>query len=166
MKLIAFPFAGGNKYSFDFLRPYLKSNKMALRVLEYPGRGQRIMEPAARSLPTSPHTLSNQYNSTIKVLFYKKKSKGCAKSPDFVPIPISNQYKSPISTGFSRGCFLRQHDRFVECWDVKNAIGNYRSPRKRECLACAHKKMPFSRRCVLRQHDKFVDYWNVKNDRG
>ena len=41
MKIIAFPFAGGNKYSFDFVRRMIAKR---MTVLEYSGRGQRIKE--------------------------------------------------------------------------------------------------------------------------
>ncbi len=45
MKIIAFPFAGGNTYSFNFLSNFLGPQGMSLVVLEYPGRGIRIREP-------------------------------------------------------------------------------------------------------------------------
>jgi surfactin synthase thioesterase subunit len=44
MKIIVFPFAGGSKYSFSFLKQVLPSC-LDLVVLEYPGRGARISEP-------------------------------------------------------------------------------------------------------------------------
>ena len=50
MSIIAFPFAGGNRYSFEFLRPYLEEGGVELKVLEYPGRGRRIREPLLASL--------------------------------------------------------------------------------------------------------------------
>jgi len=49
MKIIAFPFAGGNKYSFDFLKKMLPKR---MAVLEYSGRGQRIREPLKDDLKT------------------------------------------------------------------------------------------------------------------
>ncbi|WP_271730053.1 thioesterase II family protein [Aquimarina algiphila] len=44
MKVIAFPFAGGNMYSFNFLKDILFKKGIELKVLEYPGRGQRMRE--------------------------------------------------------------------------------------------------------------------------
>ncbi|WP_209405585.1 thioesterase II family protein [Pseudozobellia sp. WGM2] len=49
MKIIAFPYAGGNKYSYDFLKPYLKK-KMVLEVFENPGRGKRVLEKSLDSI--------------------------------------------------------------------------------------------------------------------
>lgn len=46
MKIITFPFAGGNKYSFNFL----KHEAIKLKALEYPGRGQRISEPLLNNI--------------------------------------------------------------------------------------------------------------------
>ncbi len=42
LNVIAFPFAGGNKYAFDFLKPGLHASDVSLQVLEYPGRGARM----------------------------------------------------------------------------------------------------------------------------
>lgn len=50
MKVIAFPFAGGNCYSFEFLRPHLDKRGIELSVLEYPGRGRRIKERLSHSI--------------------------------------------------------------------------------------------------------------------
>jgi len=44
MKIIALPFAGGNKYSFNLLTKELIKNSISLDVIEYPGRGQRFQE--------------------------------------------------------------------------------------------------------------------------
>lgn len=39
MKVIAFPFAGGDKYSYNFLKPYLFENGISMECFDYPGRG-------------------------------------------------------------------------------------------------------------------------------
>jgi external thioesterase TEII len=44
MKILAFPFAGGNRYSFTFLKRWLPKDTKLI-VLEYPGRGLRHKEP-------------------------------------------------------------------------------------------------------------------------
>jgi external thioesterase TEII len=49
MKIIAFPFAGGNRYSFTFLKRWLPKD-FDLVVLEYPGRGLRHKEPLLTDL--------------------------------------------------------------------------------------------------------------------
>ncbi len=49
MKIIAFPFAGGHKYSFPFLRQLLPA-KYDFSVIEYPGRGSRVNEDLISSL--------------------------------------------------------------------------------------------------------------------
>ncbi len=50
MKIFAFPFAGGNKYSFNFLKKYIAPYNIELIVLEYPGRGLRMKEPLLESI--------------------------------------------------------------------------------------------------------------------
>lgn len=50
MKIIAFPFAGGNKYSFNFLKKYIAPYNIELIVLEYPGRGLRMKDPLLESI--------------------------------------------------------------------------------------------------------------------
>ncbi len=49
MKILAFPFAGGHKYSFDFLKPHMNQH-MFFEVLEYAGRGNRISEKPIDSI--------------------------------------------------------------------------------------------------------------------
>lgn len=44
MKIFAFPFAGGNKYSFDPIRKRLPEY-LTMEVVEYSGRGTRVAEP-------------------------------------------------------------------------------------------------------------------------
>ncbi|MCB0644650.1 MAG: thioesterase [Phaeodactylibacter sp.] len=44
MKIFAFPFAGGNKYSYDPLRKRLPEY-LTMEVIEYSGRGTRVAEP-------------------------------------------------------------------------------------------------------------------------
>ena len=43
MKILAFPFAGGNKHSLSFLRRFVPK-EIELITLDYPGRGTRIQE--------------------------------------------------------------------------------------------------------------------------
>lgn len=43
-KVIAFPFAGGNKYSFQPLKTELRKGGVDMIVLELPGRGARVRE--------------------------------------------------------------------------------------------------------------------------
>jgi len=50
MKVIIFPFAGGNKYSFNYLKDNLSIENIELIVIEYPGRGDRINEPLKNSI--------------------------------------------------------------------------------------------------------------------
>jgi surfactin synthase thioesterase subunit len=51
MKIIAFPFAGGNKFSYEFLNKIIPPH-INMTVLEYPGRGMRIREPLLDNLET------------------------------------------------------------------------------------------------------------------
>jgi len=50
MKIIAFPFAGGNIYSFRFLENELLAKGISIEVIEYPGRGNRIVEPLSENI--------------------------------------------------------------------------------------------------------------------
>lgn len=50
MNIIAFPFAGGSVYSYNFLKPLLDQQGISLHVIEYKGRGNRIQEPLMYSL--------------------------------------------------------------------------------------------------------------------
>src|SRR6056297_3046515 len=43
-KVIAFPFAGGNKHCYDFLKNHVSSQNVEIHTMEYPGRGSRIKE--------------------------------------------------------------------------------------------------------------------------
>ncbi len=49
MKIIFIPFAGGTKYSYDFLKKYLNSS-FYFEVLELPGHGSRMNEPLLYNL--------------------------------------------------------------------------------------------------------------------
>jgi len=44
MKIICLPFAGGNKYSYTKLKPFL-NKEIDFVTLELPGRGARSLEP-------------------------------------------------------------------------------------------------------------------------
>ncbi len=44
MKIIAFPFAGGNRHSLSFMKKFLPK-EIELIIMDYPGRGSRINEP-------------------------------------------------------------------------------------------------------------------------
>lgn len=50
MKVIAFPFAGGNKYSYNFLNSFLAPFNISMEVFEYSGRGDRINESLCDSI--------------------------------------------------------------------------------------------------------------------
>jgi surfactin synthase thioesterase subunit len=50
MKVIAFPFAGGNVNSFNFFKSFFKNREIEFKTIEYPGRGNRIREKFMNSL--------------------------------------------------------------------------------------------------------------------
>jgi len=58
-------FAGGNCYSFVFLRKYLESH-FELCPLELPGRGKRMTEPLLKSKPDAINDLFQQIKSLRK----------------------------------------------------------------------------------------------------
>ena len=49
MTIIAFHYAGGNRYSYDFLKPYLNGD-IEIEVFENRGRGKRILEDPLESV--------------------------------------------------------------------------------------------------------------------
>lgn len=62
MQIFLLHFAGGNKYSFDFLKGYLKSD-IQLFPLELPGRGQRFGEPFVFDIDAAATDYVNQIKS-------------------------------------------------------------------------------------------------------
>ena len=50
MKIIAFPFAGGDKHAFNFLKKGLTERSITLTVLECKGRGSRIKEQFSETI--------------------------------------------------------------------------------------------------------------------
>ncbi len=65
MKIIAFPFAGGNKYAYTFLNALLAPLDISMDVLEYPGRGDRIKESFCTSIEAILEDLFPQVLQTI-----------------------------------------------------------------------------------------------------
>jgi external thioesterase TEII len=65
MKVIAFPFAGGNKHSFDFLKNILSRAGISLVVIEYPGRGTRFSEGLRTSLEDIVNDAAVQLDKVI-----------------------------------------------------------------------------------------------------
>ena len=61
MKVIAFPFAGGNRYSFSMIKKVLPA-AINFTVLEYPGRGLRMSE----SLMTNLDAIINDAYQSVK----------------------------------------------------------------------------------------------------
>jgi external thioesterase TEII len=62
MQIFLLHFAGGNKYSFDFLKGYSKSD-IQLFPLELPGRGQRFGEPFVLDIDSATADYVNQIKS-------------------------------------------------------------------------------------------------------
>lgn len=48
-QLILLHFAGGNSYSYDFLKKYFKNTNIEMHALELPGRGKRHNEPLIKN---------------------------------------------------------------------------------------------------------------------
>jgi len=63
--LLAFPFAGGNSYSYNFLKPLLPGN-IHLETLEYPGRGKRSKTALVNQMDVLIDDLLPQYQAIIK----------------------------------------------------------------------------------------------------
>lgn len=50
MRIFTLPYAGGNQYSYWFLRKRIINEKVQIESLEYPGRGKRLKEPFANNI--------------------------------------------------------------------------------------------------------------------
>ena len=59
MKLFCLTYAGGNKYSYRYMEPYL-DDSIDIITLELPGRGGRIMEPLVDKMDVLVDDLYNQ----------------------------------------------------------------------------------------------------------
>ncbi|GMN08615.1 thioesterase domain-containing protein [Croceitalea sp. MTPC5] len=57
-QLFLLHFAGGNRYSYEFIKPFL--NKFSLIVLELPGRGDRIDEALIYNIEEAVEDIYNQ----------------------------------------------------------------------------------------------------------
>ena len=74
--LIAFPFAGGNSYSYNFLKKQLSVSNIHLETLEYPGRGKRAKDALITDMDKLITDLLLQYKSIVnevkpdKIVFY------------------------------------------------------------------------------------------------
>ncbi len=64
LTLFMFPFAGGNSYSFNFIKPFLPKNIIPVPI-EIPGRGVRIREPKVRSMDLMAEDALNQIKDKI-----------------------------------------------------------------------------------------------------
>jgi external thioesterase TEII len=73
--LIALPFAGGNSYSYNFLKPLLPKN-IILETLEYPGRGKKSKNSFITQMNELNEDLLAQYYAVVgavwpaKIFFY------------------------------------------------------------------------------------------------
>ena len=65
MKIIAFPFAGGNKMSYNFFQSPLLDRAMSIKVLEYP-RGIRFSECTLRTIDITIDALFGNFAKLIQ----------------------------------------------------------------------------------------------------
>ncbi|MDB5086621.1 MAG: Surfactin synthase thioesterase subunit [Mucilaginibacter sp.] len=63
--LLALPFAGGNSYSYNFLKALLPGN-IHLETLEYPGRGKRSKTALVNQMDVLIDDLLPQYHEIVK----------------------------------------------------------------------------------------------------
>src|ERR1700742_3540602 len=74
--LLAFPFAGGNSYSYNFLKKLLTGTNICLERLEYPGRGKRAKDALVTKMDKLIADLLVQYQEIVgevkpdKIVFY------------------------------------------------------------------------------------------------
>lgn len=62
--LFLFPFAGGNSYSFNFIKPLLPKNITPISI-EIPGRGSRIRQPLVTSMDSMAFDALNQIKDKL-----------------------------------------------------------------------------------------------------
>jgi surfactin synthase thioesterase subunit len=63
--LIAFPFAGGNSYSYNFLKKLLMNSNIHLETLEYPGRGKKAADALVTQMDNLIVDLLLQYQTIV-----------------------------------------------------------------------------------------------------
>lgn len=112
LKIIAIPFAGGNKYSFNKIEKYISSDIQWI-TLELPGRGERFKEPLLDNisdmvddlfLNICRHVVKGEY-----IIFAH--SMGCILGYELIKKIIENNLNLPLCT-FFLGRGAPEHNRF------------------------------------------------------
>ncbi len=102
LKIIAIPFAGGNKYSFNKIEQHISSSFEWI-TLELPGRGDRIEEPLLDNISDMVDDLYlnlPKYNSEEKYVIFGH-SMGCLLGYELIKKIRKNNLQLPICIFFS-----------------------------------------------------------------
>ncbi len=104
-KLILFPFAGGNSYSFkEFTKELSRNMTIQCHCIEYPGRGTRIKEPLLTSLEDFVEDVLFKYKHLFQGNFhFFGYSMGAIIARLVIDKLIENELPSPINF-FAAAC--------------------------------------------------------------
>ncbi len=111
LKIVAIPFAGGNKYSFNNIEKYISSSFEWI-TLELPGRGDRFKEPLLDNISDMTDDLFINIRQHIQedyILFGH--SMGCILGYELIKKISKNNMKLPLST-FFLGRGAPEYNRF------------------------------------------------------
>ncbi len=136
MKIIAYPFAGGSKYSFNYLKEYLDATDLEFIALDYPGRGQRMQEALA-------------YNTTDVIQ--------SVLQPTLNIIKNMNPYEDYVLYGHSMGGLIA----YLMAIEIETK--GYKKPLK---LMVSGRKAPTIIRKERIAHLESNAFWNKVNELG
>ncbi|KUJ59139.1 hypothetical protein AR687_24665 [Flavobacteriaceae bacterium CRH] len=112
LKIVAIPFAGGNKYSFNKIEKHI-SHDFEWVTLELPGRGDRFKEPLLDNISDMTDDLFHNIRQHIikeeYILFGH--SMGCILGYELIKKIAKNNLKLPLCT-FFLGRGAPEHNRF------------------------------------------------------
>lgn len=112
LKIVAIPFAGGNKYSFNNIEKHISSSFEWI-TLELPGRGDRFKEPLLDNIPDMVDDLFDNIRQHIikgdYILFGH--SMGCLLGYELIKKISKNNLKLPLCV-FFLGRSAPEHNRF------------------------------------------------------
>jgi surfactin synthase thioesterase subunit len=124
MKLFCFPYAGGNRYSFNPFKA-LTPMGMELIMLDYPGHGMRMQEPLLTDIHSIAQDILQLYSTEMKSPFaFYGHSMGCLVAYTVCKILQSNKADLPQHLFFTgcgapsvrnrfKGRHLQPYDEFI-----------------------------------------------------
>jgi surfactin synthase thioesterase subunit len=135
LNIIALPFGGGNRYSYDSFRTQLPSNYL-LNTVEYPGRGERLNENTIFDIKLLAKDVLKQINYIInkeKYIIYGH-SMGTLVGYELTKLIVKYNYQPPLFLFFTgRGGPSIEGDKKIskyikdKFWEEVNNMGGLSS---------------------------------------